>query len=167
MKEPGWKVMAEIVGVSAVVLSLIFVGLELRQGRRIARVEVFSSLVGTNVNINEALNQHADIWLRGAAGEHLSNEDGLIFGNLVVNVNDRMLIEYYTLQYLDDQQAADRVVHDFAARLHQNPGARRVWLDREESLNRYRQALEPDSDLVGFWQEQVAGELDELDELID
>ncbi len=40
MKEANWKDLAELVGIAAIVASLIFVGFQLKQERAIARAEL-------------------------------------------------------------------------------------------------------------------------------
>ena len=165
MKNLNWKAIVELVGVAAVVTSLIYVGLELRQGRAIAEADVYSALLAAQVDIDDAVRQHAGIWLRGAAGEALDEEEDLIFQSIVRDINDRMVTHYSNLQLLQRQDNATLILHDFVSFLYENPGARRVWQQREQTLNRYRDLLSPERNTLSSWQEQVAEELSILDEI--
>ena len=51
MKNPDWKSIAEIIGVAAIVASLIFVGLQMRQSHEIARSEANHSRAETSVSV--------------------------------------------------------------------------------------------------------------------
>jgi len=168
MKRPDWKSLLEIVGVTAVVLSLLFVGLELRQSRLIARVGVYNTLLSSQIEINDAISNNADVWAQGAAGGELSAEDTVIFERLVNDINERAITEYVSEDLLGNTGNAQAVMGDFAILLHQNPGARRVWETREANLNRYRQMLEPEVELqFSYWQRDISELLDVLDRRAD
>ena len=65
---------------------------------------------------------------------------------------------------LNNPDGAELVLHDFAAFLQHNPGARWVWLAREDCLNRTRQTLgtEDRSDWL-FWRADIAEAMNLLD----
>ena len=71
----------------------------------------------------------------------------LIFESLVVNLND--LVFYVSAsedELTGNDMSTNVVVADFAALLHRNPCARKVWELREDRLARSRAALDPNSD---------------------
>ena len=164
MKKLDWKSAAELVGIAAVVFSLVFVGLELRQTRLVARIDVMNSLLSSHIELSSAISQNAELWVQGATGRELSEAEAVVFEELVINVNNKAITEYLSEDLLGNTEEAESVMDDFAAVLHQNPGARRTWLAREENLNRYRRLLRPDVDLWSFWQEEIVGRLEVLDE---
>ena len=78
-----WRALGELAAVISVVLSLAFVGLELRINRQVAITESFGSAAGTTVAISGFLASHASTWRRGCASEELSKDEEVIFGSLV------------------------------------------------------------------------------------
>ena len=71
MKNIGWKDIVEFVGISAIVGSLIFVGLQMRQTQDIALNEDDYNRIGNEIEQKNALFEHADTWLKGNAEEPL------------------------------------------------------------------------------------------------
>lgn len=125
MKFVAWKSIAELVGIAAIVASLIFVGLELRQQQQMAVNESAYNVVENSREVRAALIEHADIWVRGNAGEELDRTEAAIYEELIRMLWARAFWSAITREAVgDDQNVA---VHDFAAFLHQNPGARHVW----------------------------------------
>ena len=57
MKSYGWKDYAELVGIVAIVASLIFVGMQLRQEQLIARTEMASVSAEIKLQINEKISE--------------------------------------------------------------------------------------------------------------
>ena len=60
--------------------------------------------------------------------------------------------------------ASTRVAH-YAAFLHENPGARRVWESREEWLDENVALLMPGVDAATDWNQLIFGYLNQLDQL--
>ena len=60
MKSPDWKSTAELIGIAAIVASLIFVGLQLKQSQDIALSQASQARTSTTVDIivNSAENAH-------------------------------------------------------------------------------------------------------------
>jgi hypothetical protein len=72
----------EIVGILAVVASLVFVGLEIRQSSRAAYDESISSDYGSIVSVEAAIVENADVWLRGCRAKELSDVERMKFTHL-------------------------------------------------------------------------------------
>jgi hypothetical protein len=89
MNKTNWKDTAELIGIAAIVASLVFVGIQMKQSQDIAIGDGFISVMFANIEINDQLNEHADIWIRGSAGEELTETEGFIFNNLVNNLNEK------------------------------------------------------------------------------
>ncbi len=128
---------AELVGIVAIVASLIFVGLELRQSHNIAKAEVMANYVANSTEKNNAIILRPDVWLKGNAGEELSEAEQVVFEYQVLNENDRawFAIEQYKLIGYEDWVELDAM--EFAIFLYQNPGARKVWIARENRREPY------------------------------
>jgi hypothetical protein len=74
MKKTNWKVVAELVGIVAIVGSLLFVGIQLRQEQTIAFAEINQSAVESYVSIDAFIAEHAGALVRSNAGEQLTDE---------------------------------------------------------------------------------------------
>ena len=89
MNKTNWKDIAELIGISAIVASLVFVGFQLKQSQDIAIADGLISIMFASIEINDQLNEHADIWIKGSAGEELTENESFIFNNLVFNLNEK------------------------------------------------------------------------------
>ena len=86
MKSLSWKSLAELAGMAAIVGSLIFVGLQIRQEQVIALSELNLSLLASQIELNNSISDNADIWVRGNAGEELSQAERIIYESLSDNM---------------------------------------------------------------------------------
>ena len=71
MKNASWKDIAELVDMTPIVLSLLFVRLQLRQSRQVAVEERVNNTTERKNAIRELIVANADIWQRACAGEQL------------------------------------------------------------------------------------------------
>ena len=90
-----WKRYAELLGLAAVVVSLVFVGLELRQSQDVAEAEMAASNLGNATEIRNARIANAEIWTKGNSNEELTPLEKEIYAQLVYMTNDRF---YYAIQ---------------------------------------------------------------------
>ncbi len=88
MQSANWKTAAELIGIAAIVGSLIFVGLQIAQTQKIAFAETDLSLLSSKIEITNGINDYADIWVRGSSGDDLDPAEAAIFSNLVVNFDE-------------------------------------------------------------------------------
>lgn len=72
----------QIVGMAAIVVSLIFVGLQLRQSEEEALSDLSQSTVAVGVEISALMAENSSVWLRACAGEELSSSEQLIANNI-------------------------------------------------------------------------------------
>ena len=139
-----WKPIAESIGMMAIVLSLIFVGLQLKQSAVVAQNEIDGQYLENRIEATGQINDHVNVWVRGLAAEKLNVDDAAVFENLLLNIND---ITYFTaLNHfsLGSSEGARVNTTDFAIFLHRNPGARRVWEARERRLAEGREVVQPE-----------------------
>ena len=141
MKSTNWKDIAELIGITAIVASLIFVGLQMQQAREIAIADGNLANAANKIESNTAIVQNSAIWVRGNAGEELNPEDRTVFHYLIQNTFDVAFFEVVRLRRLGADQIADTLVADFSAFLFENPGARTVWSDWQLSVNDNRMTL--------------------------
>ncbi len=167
MKNTNWRDTAELLGIVAIVGSLIFVGLQMRQAGRIALAESDASYLSATIDILGLLNDHPETWVRGNTEAALDEPEAAVFENLVIAVNDRVFLGYQQLLNLGNDEGADRDLHDFAIFLFQNPGARRVWVAREANFAKYRNVLDPNGLDLSFYSRAIELDLAKLDQLQD
>lgn len=161
-----WGFVAELIGMTAIVLSLVFVGLQLRQSQVIAENEVGLQELENRIEAHGQINEHVSVWARGLAGEKLSDEDAIIFENLLVNINDITFHASSNYFNLGDEIGARALVSDLAIFLHRNPSARNVWETREQRLASARKtaSFNSESDPSSYrYVEWVTEALEELD----
>ncbi len=103
MKLEKWALVAEIVGALAIVLSLIFVGLEIRDSTRVTTLNLDRVLDQQNLALNLAITNSADFAELLVRGE--SDRDGL-------NTAERARFDNYCLSRFG---AYENIVDDFAA----------------------------------------------------
>ena len=79
MKDANWKDIVELVGIAAIVASLIFVGLEIQQSREIARLEWTGILTEEQIALDSLLAGDAEVWRNGCEGAELSAVEQTVF----------------------------------------------------------------------------------------
>ena len=141
MKSIDWKDIAEFVGISAIVASLVFVGLQLKQSQEIAIAEAFLSILASEIEATDSINENADLWARANNGAELSAAEQVIFENLVRTLHRTAGISRAQLRRLGHDDAADGQLTNFAIFLHENPAARQVWVTQSGTYNYYQNQL--------------------------
>jgi len=166
MKFERWNEIAELVGTVAVVASLIFVGVQLHQtgqqleqAENIALTEMNSTYVANVIDINNAVIQNMDIWLRGNTGEELSSAEQRIHARLVHMANEKAYFSVQALRRFGNDEGAEHDAAVFAGFLYENPGARLAWRDREQRLASYRGMVQPVEQSPSGWVELIESNL--------
>ena len=166
MKSRDWKDIAELIGIAAIVASLIFVGLQMKQAQDIADAERRVLSVSNRIELSNSINAHADIWARGKSGAELDEAEFVIFDNLMLSTN---------AYYYHGSRAARNLGNDYGARasmlnlanfLQRNPGALRVWTEREDNLVKIRSEFIPDID-SRYWVARIQADIEKIDQLPD
>jgi hypothetical protein len=122
----NWKTSAELIGMTAIVASLIFVGLQLRQEQAIAIVDTYGSIVESSQGVLDLIGQHPEVWEKGLLGEELSTPDEIVFSGMVhsvINHHTFMFIRFVRIGPGDHET----LLHNFAYALYVFPGLRRRW----------------------------------------
>jgi hypothetical protein len=125
MKNTNWKYIVEVVGISAIVGSLIFVGLQMRQAERLARVEIGTAILGPTIEMRSMIAEHGQVWRKGNAGEDLNSDESAVYEQLVLAEWNRA----YWSDFSYARLGSDRRIASgqFAGFLFDNPGARWTW----------------------------------------
>jgi hypothetical protein len=163
LKPTNWKTVAEFVGITAIVGSLIFVGLQLRQEQAIAIVDTYGSVVESNEGVLTLIGSHPDIWEKGLLGEELSTSDEIVFSGMVRAVmghHMHMVIRFSRLGPLDPQIIPSQLAYA----IYIFPGLRRQWEADSEFRDHRSVALNRPIDYLSL-RRMVEPHLRKLDEL--
>ena len=165
MGKMNWKVGTEIVGILAVVGSLLFVGLQLKQSQDIALSELRLSLLSAEVELSGSISDHADVWRKGLAGEGLEKTEEVLFKTLFQNYAGLAWTEQWQYEQFE-QYGAQRVsVSLFAQFLDANPGARKVWTD--ETAEMYEKLRQQVPGFRDPFRDMTLGFLETMDQSTD
>jgi len=120
------KDIVEFVGAVAILASLVFVGVQLRQSQNIAVAEGFATIFLTQIDVGNSIKEHVNIWRRGTSDGELTEDESAIFAILVNQVNESKVMGYLYMGRIEGYEGAEFQVKEFTAFLYQNPGARKV-----------------------------------------
>jgi hypothetical protein len=164
MKSTGWKEAIELVGITAIVASLVFVGLELRQSREIAIAE--GHLIGHNNQLerHSQINEHVSVWVKGNAGATLDDEESAIYENLLINRSSAVYSEHLRARQLDTFFGARGSLTSFSVFLYRNPGALNTWREINEDQKDPNTALGFSSPLAISWRQAVESSIAKLED---
>lgn len=159
-----WKDVAELLGIAAIVASLIFVGVQLRQDQQIALAEYGQSTSAIRAELDIAIAEHAKILVKSNAGIQLSEMEHAVLVSVTSALWRATQIDYLERSRLgeDNPQFMTDVLAVF---LFRNPGARKVWLEESEMQVRYLGQLNQEG--VDRIRDLVINALDTLDRLND
>jgi hypothetical protein len=139
MKSMGWKDGVELVGIVAIVASLIFVGLEMRQAQKIALSERGVNTLMSEIEARRPIYEFPDIWTRGNAGDELSRSEAVIYRTLIQDINAYSYHRRHSASLMGDQNSFNSASWDLAGFLHENPGARREWESLRDMFRKHRE----------------------------
>jgi hypothetical protein len=170
LKANKWKDGAELVGIVAIVASLIFVGLQLRQDQTIAGSQVFADYVATDIAFQATIADYSDILVKGNAGTPLNEVERHQLRILMQAAEDRIYQHGRAAQALG--LGMGRSERTFASFLYRNPVAMEAWIEVGEDMEQYFEPLlsenAPELNANAHYNDfrvRVQNHLDKLDEL--
>ena len=128
MGDTNWRGFGEIIGVTAIVGSLFFVGLQLRQSQDIVLSEMDVSLNANYIELTSSIADNVDIWVKGNTGSELDNSELAIYSRLIGGVHGRAQTSWRRNMRFGREVVAAVNSANFAHFLHLNSGAKRFWL---------------------------------------
>ena len=143
MNREQMKVLVEAMGFVALIASLIFVGLQIRQDHRIARVQNAADFDDTMIEYARVINANREVWIKGLAGADLSLADQVTFEAVAFAVWQKFLGIYNRNALLEEGQQF-RVARQVASELYIFPGLRGYFVarcDHHESMGFSRPLL--------------------------
>ena len=140
MRRVRWKDLAEVIGFVALIASLIFVGLQIRQDHKIARLQTAADFDDTMIEYARVINANREIWIKGLEGADLTPEDQVTFEAVAFAVWQKFL-GLYNREIIFDNVRKDGIARQLASELYIFPGLREYFLARcghHESIGFFR-----------------------------
>ena len=162
LNRTNWKELAELIGIAAIIASLVFVGLQLKQSQNVALNEVAVAVEANEIELFASFRADWDVWRRGNAGDDLEESDKEIYRGLIYLQHWHYQNVWYEFQRYDLESSMTILVADFVAFLNKNPGARKVWRELSIETTADRRLLVPNYS-EGAFDSAVNAALDELD----
>ena len=146
MKLANWKNLVEIVGITAIVASLIFVGIQIQQDRRVASSQVTLTALEAAVAMNTAIAEHAGIWVKARNQEVLSEIEIEIVEELIAAAQTRAYLQSLSYEQINGNDSIEfrntgGPIMNFSIMLHENPGAQQIWLEKADRDDNYYKTL--------------------------
>jgi len=139
LKLSNSKTIAEFVGILAIVGSLIFVGLQMRQEQAIAIVDTYGTVVELNIDVLNLIGAHPDIWEKGLLGDELSTSNEIIFSGMaraVFSHHAHMAIRFSRVAAAGDFEL---ILKRLAYGIYIFPGLRRQF-EADNEFQKHRDA---------------------------
>ena len=140
MKKVDLKRIAELVGLAAIVASLIFVGLQMRQDQEIASAQAYVDASAVLTDLNQYVENNKEVWIKGLDGAELSLADKLTFDALCRSIFLRKISHWERAKRLDAGNP-DFIAQSYAYDIHVHPGLRRFFDEFIESFEERRSAF--------------------------
>jgi hypothetical protein len=106
MKLSDWASLAEIIAAIGVILSLIFVGLQINEGNQETRAATLQAAADGEAFMIATMLNHSDTWHKVVTGAPLENEEeiriGILLFNLVMTESENRFHQYNS-GFLDSQ----------------------------------------------------------------
>lgn len=126
LKKVDWKGTAELIGLAAIVASLIFVGLQMRQDQEIAETQAYIDAAAVVTELNQFIENNKEVWIKGLDGGELSTEDELTFHVLNRAIYLRKISHWERARRLDTGNP-DFIAQSYAFDINVYPGLRRFF----------------------------------------
>ena len=116
----------QVVGIFALVASLVFVGLQMKQEQEIAIADTYASPTESAGTLADLIGQYPNAWTGGLDGDELSPEDNLRFQAMVKAVETHffnMSVRFARLG-IDDPEM---IAQSYAYAVYSHPGLKELY----------------------------------------
>ncbi len=156
----------QIVGMAAIVASLIFVGIQLKQDRDLAIAEATIASFSNFMELRNQQFEYIEIWNSGNAGSELSADQRAIYRGLIVGAHQSAFMVWSSLDRVG-LGSVEFAVSDFAGFLYRNPAARREWEAFVDEVDSFRELPGEDFQRNTTWEDAVRMRIKEISEAYD
>ncbi len=139
MKYASWREIAELIGVTAIVASLIFVGLQLEQDRRIGLADTVTMRAETTATISQLVIDNRNIWINGLNGAELSEADELTFYAIAETIETHKFGQYIRARVIG-AGLPEEAQREYAMAIYTYPGLRRIYVQEGDLRRAARKA---------------------------
>jgi len=162
MRSTNWKDVAELIGIAAIVASLLFVGLQMRQEQEIAITETRSSVTQSIGDLAVMMEASSEIWAKGLDGAELSIADRTAFLAMAEAVESHFFNMYLRFFRLDIGDPND-LARDWAYALYVYPGLRQAYMSEQRYDAQRNAAFHGEFNRVNNFRALVLEYLEQLD----
>lgn len=162
MTKPTWKEIVEFVGITAIVASLVFVGIQIKQDRETTLSEVRQFNASTFVELQIAIADHAEALAKSNRGEKLSESEAIAMHALVDAMHRHVIVA--ALETRQQGGTGRATMASFAIWLHLNPGARAIWMQQRSEITQRTEMISSDLDFIRQLYDEILDALTLLDE---
>ena len=148
----------QVGGLFGVLGGLLFVGVQLKQDRQIASTAVIAEAASRRMYWAELIGQNPDVWIKGLAGQPLSETEAVYFDALATSWE----LSHYSYFYNSNHMGVStdsRFVREWALELHTNPGLLIWWRAFRQRVN----YTSPSDIEISDWPVQVEEALAQLE----
>jgi len=137
LRTTNWKSIAELIGMTAIVLSLLFVGLQLKQAQQLASEDLVNYANERQNAIRELIVANPDVWRKACEGEPLDPVSRILAAKILDAWLDHVSGEYGLRAYgvRQSEAARDKIVEEIAAQFWIYPGLRALSDSRADWHN--------------------------------
>ena len=130
MRKFRLKEVVKLVGIAAIVASLVFVGLQIRQEQDIAVAQLLMEATARRIELSQLMSENREAWEKGLRGEELSDLDYATFASIADAYENHVLLMVVRTTLLDIKINAAFAVRAYAIQLYAYPGLRAVFYQR-------------------------------------
>jgi len=123
------KGILELIGIGAIVASLVFVGLQLQQEQEIALVDTYGTVAEAGINLSMQVGENMEVWQKALDGHELTTEEyGVFIGlfNAVMIHYQQNFVRWRRIGPFDP----DAIASEFAYALYIFPGMKSAFEER-------------------------------------
>jgi hypothetical protein len=134
LSNTSWKDIVEVVGITAIVLSLLFVGLQIRQSQQLAAEEQINNSNERQNAIRVLIFANPDVWQKACTGEPLDPASRVIAAKIFDAWIDHVAGEYGLRAYgvRQSEAARQKIVEEIAAQYWLYPGLQKLSDSRSD-----------------------------------
>lgn len=162
MTKSDWKSIAELVGIAAIVASLIFLSVQLIQDRQAALSGVSQNAASNYTELQVAIAYHAEVLAKSNRNEDLTEAEKIVINSLVSAMHRQAASDALERRRLG--ATGEVVSWIFASWLHDNPGALDVWNEQRDRLLVTTGNVSPDGGVINRYTDEIRTLLDLMDE---
>jgi hypothetical protein len=149
MNVKNWKDLAELIGIAAIVASLLFVGMQMRLDREIAEAQAYMDSSNGLIELSQLTSENQDIWINGLDGADLTLAERSKFEQIVRAWYVRKVAQWQRANRLNAGNPQD-IVEAFAYELYMHSGLREHFRRYVEGLDARRTVLGGERSTTSF-----------------